>query len=72
MQAVLVLNGPNLGRLGSREPEVYGTASYDDLVDVCRTLGAELDLDVELQVADAPTLELALRSAATGHIGRRS
>ena len=33
--------------------------------------GAELDIDVELEVADAPTLELALRSAATGHIRRR-
>ncbi len=33
--------------------------------------GAELEIDVELQVADAPTLELALRSAATGHIRRR-
>jgi GNAT superfamily N-acetyltransferase len=34
--------------------------------------GAELHIDVELQVADSPTLELALRSAATGHIGRRA
>ena len=33
--------------------------------------GAELEIDVELEVADAPTLELALRSAATGHIRRR-
>ena len=33
--------------------------------------GAELEIDVELQVADSPTLELALRSAATGHIRRR-
>ena len=31
--------------------------------------GPELYIDVELQVSDAPTLELALRSAATGHIG---
>jgi 3-dehydroquinate dehydratase-2 len=31
MSKVLVLNGPNLGRLGSREPEVYGSASFADL-----------------------------------------
>jgi 3-dehydroquinate dehydratase-2 len=36
---VLVLNGPNLGRLGKREPAIYGTATYADLTDLCQRTG---------------------------------
>ena len=46
---VFVLNGPNLGRLGSREPEVYGHASYADLVGVCQAEGAALGLEVDVR-----------------------
>jgi 3-dehydroquinate dehydratase II len=49
---LLVLNGPNLGRLGSREPEVYGTATYEELVEVCRATGSELGLDVDVRQTD--------------------
>jgi 3-dehydroquinate dehydratase-2 len=49
---VLVLNGPNLSRLGAREPDVYGSATYDDLVAACTTAGAELGLDVEVRQTD--------------------
>jgi 3-dehydroquinate dehydratase II len=50
---VLVLNGPNLGRLGSREPEVYGSTRYDELVAVCTADGAALGLDVEVRQTDS-------------------
>ena len=46
---VLVLNGPNLGRLGKREPSVYGTATYADLSDLCRRAGKELGLEVDVR-----------------------
>ena len=46
---VLVLNGPNLGRLGKREPSVYGTATYADLVELCESAGKELGLPVEVR-----------------------
>jgi 3-dehydroquinate dehydratase-2 len=49
---VLVLNGPNLGRLGSREPEVYGDATHAVLVEACRAAGAELGLDVDVRQTD--------------------
>ena len=42
---VLVLNGPNLGRLGKRQPEIYGATTYDELVSLCEQWGAHLGLD---------------------------
>jgi len=41
---VLVLNGPNLGRLGTREPDVYGTTTYSELVDTCKAVEPEADV----------------------------
>jgi 3-dehydroquinate dehydratase-2 len=50
---VLVLNGPNLGRLGNREPEIYGSASYPELAALCVRAGDELGLAVEVRQSDA-------------------
>ena len=52
MTRVLVLNGPNLGRLGKREPAIYGTTSYDELVALCVTGGRELGLEVVVRQTD--------------------
>ena len=49
---VLVLNGPNLGRLGTREPTIYGSDTYADLVDLCEKTGRELSVDVEVRQTD--------------------
>jgi 3-dehydroquinate dehydratase II len=52
MTRVLVLNGPNLGRLGVREPEVYGSASLDDLRAAAAEWGTDLGLDVDVRQTD--------------------
>ena len=66
---VLVLDGPNLGRLGSREPEVYGSATHDELAAAVTAAGAELGLDVEVRQTDDET-ELVhwLHEAADGSV----
>ncbi|MGH3241314.1 MAG: type II 3-dehydroquinate dehydratase [Spirillospora sp.] len=52
MSRVLVLNGPNLRRLGVREPDVYGTTTLDDIAALCRDTGRRLDLSVEFRQTD--------------------
>ncbi|MDR2380103.1 MAG: 3-dehydroquinate dehydratase [Bifidobacteriaceae bacterium] len=49
---VLIANGPNLGRLGSREPEVYGHADFADLERLCRAWANDLSLDAIVRQTD--------------------
>jgi 3-dehydroquinate dehydratase-2 len=49
---VLVLNGPNLGRLGTREPAVYGATTYADLVELCKQAATEVGLEAEVRQTD--------------------
>jgi 3-dehydroquinate dehydratase-2 len=64
MTRVHVLNGPNLGRLGIRQVDVYGTTSYQSLVDLCLRTGSELGLDVDVRQTDAEHEMLAWLHAA--------
>jgi 3-dehydroquinate dehydratase-2 len=50
---VYVLNGPNLGRLGTRQPEVYGATTHAELAQRCVEDGKRLRLDVEVRQTDA-------------------
>jgi 3-dehydroquinate dehydratase II len=43
---IFVLNGPNLNLLGTREPEVYGRDTLDDVRDLCTDTGRELGVAV--------------------------
>jgi 3-dehydroquinate dehydratase-2 len=69
MKQVLVLNGPNLSRLGTREPEVYGSETYADLVALCEETGRELGLKVEVRQTDSEAELIGwLHEAADGRI----
>ncbi len=52
MTTVLVLNGPNLGRLGRRQPEVYGSTTHDDLVALIEREADELGLKAVVRQSD--------------------
>ncbi|HJP75675.1 MAG TPA: type II 3-dehydroquinate dehydratase [Pseudonocardiaceae bacterium] len=47
-----VLNGPNLGRLGKREPSVYGSTTHAELAELCVRAGKELGIEVEVRQTD--------------------
>ncbi|MBB2911662.1 3-dehydroquinate dehydratase-2 [Streptosporangium becharense] len=69
MKSVYVLNGPNLSRLGTREPDVYGAESFADLSALCRDAGRELGLSVDVRQTDDEAEMLGwLHEAADGRI----
>jgi 3-dehydroquinate dehydratase-2 len=49
---IQVLNGANLGRLGTREPDKYGAATYAQLVEIVEKTGHELQMDVRVRQTD--------------------
>jgi 3-dehydroquinate dehydratase-2 len=55
MSKVLVLNGPNLGRLGSREPEIYGSLNFAELTSQVLEVAEQLGLEVQVRQSDSET-----------------
>ena len=53
MSKVLILNGPNLSRLGAREPEIYGNATWADLVALVESTATKLNLSAEVRQTDS-------------------
>ncbi len=49
MPLILILNGPNLNLLGTREPEVYGRETLEDIAEACVRKGDELGLDLDFR-----------------------
>ena len=53
MSTVLILNGPNLNLLGTREPAVYGRATLADVEDLCRAEGDRLGVAIEFRQSNS-------------------
>lgn len=53
MSKVLVISGPNLSRLGSREPEIYGSETYADLVALVAQTAQELGMNAEARQSNS-------------------
>lgn len=69
MYEVYVLNGPNLNRLGTREPEIYGSMTYAQLADMCVATAGELGFRAQVrQTNDEAELIGWLHEAADGEI----
>lgn len=66
---VLILNGPNLNRLGTREPEVYGSGTFADLTDLCGQECAKYGLEADVrQTNDESTFIEWLHEAADAQL----
>jgi 3-dehydroquinate dehydratase-2 len=49
MKTILILNGPNLNLLGTREPGVYGAQTLDDVEKICLDEGTKLGLSIDFR-----------------------
>lgn len=55
MAKILILNGPNLDKLGTREPEIYGSMTLADIEAACAAKAHQLDLEIDFRQSNSET-----------------
>lgn len=70
MTSILILNGPNLNLLGTRQPEVYGRTTLADIEAMCRTKAADLGVDIGFEQSNHEGVLIdAIHAARERHDG---
>lgn len=68
MSNVLIINGPNLNMLGTREPEIYGKETLQDIEKKCKTEGKRLGFSIDfMQSNDEGEIITAIQNSAKTH-----
>jgi 3-dehydroquinate dehydratase-2 len=57
MKPIYVLNGPNLNRLGTREPEIYGTTTLKEIEAICRKAAGQRPVEFRQSNAEAQLVD---------------
>lgn len=69
MRKVMILNGPNLDQLGTREADIYGTLTLAEIESLCKATAATLDFEIDFrQSNDEATLIGWLHDAAKSEL----
>lgn len=55
MAKVLILNGPNLDKLGTREPDIYGTLTLADIESACQAKAAQHGMEIDFRQSNSET-----------------
>ena len=68
MKRILILHGPNLNLLGTREPEVYGRTTLAEINEAIRVAAAEVNCEVHIQQSNHEGVLIDALHEAMGHV----